>query len=320
MFLLEFFILNMSTQSSTKQKEKEIRAEWVVGSLVEVHSNSTSKWHTGAIMRIFTDAQGEWLEISYDVGNDNRLKQVSRDDHEIIRPAISNTTKINVKEFTIVSGYIRSNSRNVFSKDIIELCMFYFMNMIMEKWDQKNSCRMPFAKKVHLGIISICYTSCLYWKNAFMTAVVDNGFNHWSFKMCSLNYGNNELILGIWDTIKTKRIVTGKWFGADEIFGYGWDCKKAMLHGNSLFRSSYSRKYGDVISKGDIVHLFLDMNKLELTFGVNNKIFEKAFVVEQSKYVAAVSFHITTGHGAVMQFLTYRWLKFAPQDRSKWLM
>eukprot|EP01083_Nonionella_stella_P286075 973681_1 len=110
------------TQSSIDQKEKEIRAGWKDGSVVEVYSASASKWYKGEIKRIFTDAEGEWLEVLYDAGNDIRHKQVSRDDTDTIRPFIihphiSDTIKNNENKDMNISNTQSSEANVPIQKD-----------------------------------------------------------------------------------------------------------------------------------------------------------------------------------------------------------
>eukprot|EP01084_Bolivina_argentea_P252903 424660_1 len=82
------------TQSSIDQKEKEIRAGWKDGSVVEVYSASASKWYKGEIKRIFTDAEGEWLEVLYWT----RQKQIPRDSKELhISEILRNELKVGSK-------------------------------------------------------------------------------------------------------------------------------------------------------------------------------------------------------------------------------
>eukprot|EP01083_Nonionella_stella_P193934 715672_1 len=77
-------MLNEITQNEEQAQEtrKRIRKSWVVGSTVEIYSSSLRKWFDGQVIRIFTDAEGEWLEVKY---SDNKVKQIQRL-NEHIRP------------------------------------------------------------------------------------------------------------------------------------------------------------------------------------------------------------------------------------------
>ena len=64
-----------------------IRSLWKIGSFVEVHSTSSSKWVTGKITRIFVGQHHpEMLEIRYRVHGHSRSKSISRDDTVSLRP------------------------------------------------------------------------------------------------------------------------------------------------------------------------------------------------------------------------------------------
>ena len=47
--------------------------------------------------------------------------------------------------------------------------------------------------------------------------------------------------------------------------------------------------YGKYVKEGDIIELHLDMNKLELSYSVNNNKYGKAFDVDPCSYKIAVS-------------------------------
>jgi len=66
--------------------DSAIRDNWKVTDHVEIWSESAQKWFQGTIVRIFTDDEGEWIEVQYKADNDLRLKQVERHSPEDIRP------------------------------------------------------------------------------------------------------------------------------------------------------------------------------------------------------------------------------------------
>eukprot|EP01083_Nonionella_stella_P033063 90516_1 len=63
-----------------------VRRIWKVGSLCEVYSNSSQKWCKGIISKIFTDEEGEWIEVKYEVKSAWRCREIPRDDTEAVRP------------------------------------------------------------------------------------------------------------------------------------------------------------------------------------------------------------------------------------------
>jgi len=45
--------------------ENQVRAEWKTGAQCQIWSNSERKWFPGEVAQIFTDEQGEWLEVGW---------------------------------------------------------------------------------------------------------------------------------------------------------------------------------------------------------------------------------------------------------------
>ena len=60
---------------------------------VEIYSESAEQWLAAEIVRIFSDDEGEWVEVQYTAGTDHRLKQVPRDSPDDIRPVVPHEKK-----------------------------------------------------------------------------------------------------------------------------------------------------------------------------------------------------------------------------------
>jgi len=74
------------------------RNDWTIGSTVEVYSMSLQKWSRGQITNIFTDAEGEWIIVVYDVETPSgkiikRTKETQRS-YDDIRPAEGEAKKV----------------------------------------------------------------------------------------------------------------------------------------------------------------------------------------------------------------------------------
>eukprot|EP01084_Bolivina_argentea_P098579 177154_1 len=63
-----------------KQNNQSTRRLLKAGSECKIYSVSESKWFTGSVVRIFTDADGEWLEINYG----DRHKHVNRFSEDLL--------------------------------------------------------------------------------------------------------------------------------------------------------------------------------------------------------------------------------------------
>eukprot|EP01083_Nonionella_stella_P280957 955964_1 len=62
--------------------ENAIRAGWKTGANCQIYSNSKKKWFQGEVAQIFTDEEGEWLEVRYDKSMSKQVQRYSSD----IRP------------------------------------------------------------------------------------------------------------------------------------------------------------------------------------------------------------------------------------------
>jgi len=62
--------------------ENALRASWKTGSPCQIYSNSKKKWFMGEVAQIFTDEEGEWLEVRYDKSMSKQVQRYSSD----IRP------------------------------------------------------------------------------------------------------------------------------------------------------------------------------------------------------------------------------------------
>ncbi len=68
------------------EKDTKKRAEWKVGSAIQIFSKSENKWCNGKIRRIIVDRQGEWLQVEYQGTKGMRIKEMGRYEKEALRP------------------------------------------------------------------------------------------------------------------------------------------------------------------------------------------------------------------------------------------
>eukprot|EP01084_Bolivina_argentea_P012617 23615_1 len=61
------------------QTSKTLRDELKVDSKCQIYSRATNKMFSGTVARIFTDKEGEWLEVQYGT----RQKQIPRDSKDL---------------------------------------------------------------------------------------------------------------------------------------------------------------------------------------------------------------------------------------------
>jgi len=76
--------------------ENDIRAGWKTGDRCRIYSKSKKKWFRGEVSIIFTDEEGEWLEIRYDKSMSKQVQRYSADikpDPDYIRKRSGNASR-----------------------------------------------------------------------------------------------------------------------------------------------------------------------------------------------------------------------------------
>ena len=77
------------------------RKTWTVGSEVEVYSRSLSLWLAGSIGRVYSDDEGEWLEVNYAYGGYDRHKPQRRTS-ALLRSPSTNVNTVAADEGEVV--------------------------------------------------------------------------------------------------------------------------------------------------------------------------------------------------------------------------
>eukprot|EP01084_Bolivina_argentea_P268155 455392_1 len=75
--------LNFQGNDNEENMDDTIRESWKVDSKCEVYSVSKCKWYSAKIVNIFTDDEGEWLQVKYG----SSTKQIQRKNKQI-RPHV----------------------------------------------------------------------------------------------------------------------------------------------------------------------------------------------------------------------------------------
>ena len=76
-----------------------IRLSWEKGHGVEIYSVSKGKWFPGKILRIFNDAEGEWLEVKYGTSTTKEVRRWSPN----IRSIQRSTPRLKMGKFLVCS-------------------------------------------------------------------------------------------------------------------------------------------------------------------------------------------------------------------------
>eukprot|EP01084_Bolivina_argentea_P154753 269746_1 len=121
------------------------RELWITGNKCEIYSRSKQKWYPGRIDKIFTDEEGEWLEIRYGKSMTKQVQRYSAD----IRPYSDPSNMFNFHDLvlnrqdtqTLIAGYNRTIGPSRCSKEINVIC-FKFLFFVEEEdtvrrlWDK----------------------------------------------------------------------------------------------------------------------------------------------------------------------------------------
>lgn len=129
--------------------------------------------------------------------------------------------------------------------------------------------------------------------SACLTTTAIKGKHHWKFKITKWPKAIYAyIILGIVKDNQDFNKIAGTFLGHHANATYCWDLQQMELniHGNEGI-SEWKGGYGTSPVQGDTVDMYLDLDALVLSFGVNGTHFGKAFDVDAGYgYVGAVSF------------------------------
>jgi len=128
------------------------------------------------------------------------------------------------------------------------------------------------------------------WGSAFLTETVREGLHHWRFKLQSLDSRRRYYVLfGIWKTQSGPPILDS-FFTDRKHNGYALNVIDGTLTDPRL-PGCGGIKYAAYCKAGDTVDMFLDLERLLLTFAINGKHYEKGQRVEEAEYKAAVTMY-----------------------------
>ena len=137
--------------------------------------------------------------------------------------------------------------------------------------------------------------------NAFLSNTIESGLHHWSFRINQDDYDSYTYI-GIWNDAKDPKECFNVWpqsiiIDGDKPAYYGLNLTYGELMGGGKedkHAARFQNLYCDPCAIGDIVYMNVDLNKNELSYGINDKPFRKAFDVEPGVYRAVVSFEVAS--------------------------
>ena len=193
---------------------------------------------------------------------------------------------INIK--LTVSGYLRESQKllpsSLIIPDLIEhLCLAYYYND--HNWDTKYIFE---TMKLKNNIISLTTQgSC----TAFLNNIIYSGKHYWRFKIISCRDGyEGSITIGIWN-IKDKLDNSGQ-RPIDTNFTYGMSSSYGLRANiGKKIHIGYSQKYAIPCKRNDIIDMYVDFDKLELKFSINEIDYGIAYNITQGNYIAAVALY-----------------------------
>eukprot|EP01084_Bolivina_argentea_P304807 526505_1 len=140
--------------------ENAIRDGWKTGSHCQIYSNSKKKWFQGEVTQIFTDEEGEWLEVRYRYDNKSTSKQVTRYSSDI-RPIQDDIYSSNDNKKVQYD-----ESTNIKEFDFEEFCKKWNELLKQQKYKEAEKLCHQFLEKssTFSGYLHSCLAD-LYLKN-----------------------------------------------------------------------------------------------------------------------------------------------------------
>eukprot|EP01084_Bolivina_argentea_P002041 3763_1 len=198
---------------------------------------------------------------------------------------ISYNDKIEAKDKSTINGYIRETEQNIFSSNnesfynnipmiINYLCIKYY-HISKDRFDP-----ILHGNGVSVSDNKITKTSWAGSSSSFLSNIVSNHKHHWRFKTVNLrptyigvranktDPNNNDL-----------NSIHYPWGGDDQNGSFGIHLYTGELRGDP---QRNNEKYCPGCNSGDIIDMYLDLNKFELSFAINNKHYGKAFDVDKT--------------------------------------
>eukprot|EP01084_Bolivina_argentea_P109257 195268_1 len=210
---------------------------------------------------------------------------------------MSNLSKcIPQRVLVLVYGYLRE-CEDLFSAydsnpyynipDLVKhLCLSFYH--IKESWDKNYH-----GKTFKIIDENICIKTGNKWESVYLTNIVSEGTHHWRFKILELNQSalNSKPEIGIFKMKDDRKLKVDTYFLSGIDRGYSFSTAVSKLSDPET--GGRDKKYGSTASINDFIDMYLDLNELVLSWGINGKYFGKAFDVEKCQYKAAVALYST---------------------------
>ena len=167
-----------------------------------------------------------------------------------------------------------------------QICLCYYAQE-KDKWDIKLKGDYII---INDDIVSCDIEKHRNFQSAFLSKKISSGIHHWKFELIKFNIDQWNLF-GIWKTNSGVPLLN-TCFTNKRNNGYSF----VATHGKLLNLNDFymcGKEYGKKCKKGDIIDMYLNMNKLQLSFAINDKNYGKAYDIDNTQYRAAISMRPT---------------------------
>ena len=171
--------------------------------------------------------------------------------------------------------------------DIIYICAIYYD--VIDEFDPEYT---PNTFKIEDNIL----TKLKDGKHSVMLKKeLNGGCHHWKFLLLKYSQSNLTLSFGIFKTKQlTKDSINeycGKTPNCAYIFNVGF-YHKLNDHNKKLVGFCLSKKrYGEKCTTNDIIDMYLDLDKLELSYAINGKNYGVAHNIDKCQYRACINMY-----------------------------
>eukprot|EP01084_Bolivina_argentea_P047918 88339_1 len=271
--------------------------------------------HTAAIKICDLRNRSHILENNY-----NQSQQHVNKCAQLLKPCprVRGTEKTVSKLHEIIKG-INVNLMNP-HRDNIQLNLVFDENILIElindfgvvlqdSWDQtmkgSNIVMNKSIASIEIKGIPGGRRNTNSYQTVFLSNILASGFHHWRFKM-NIQHSRDlfDGLIGIWKVNTGHRQqLLNSYFTSSINNGYGFVAQRQKLTNTENIMQLQQTNYGKTANKGSYVDMYLDLDKYELTFGVNGEKFETAFHIDQTVYRAAVS--LSAGDTEGVELISY---------------
>ena len=213
---------------------------------------------------------------------------------------VTNYKHIHQSTKDLINGFIRgfealfSNEHSAFNipVSINYICaLFYYLT---DEWNKDRMARKYEISDDKLTLSSTGKEGGSDETCACLTAIARSGQNHWKFKIDKWPHPGtyDYVVIGVIKENANFDKVISKWLGGIVNTTYCWDMASTELNvHNSDDSDTWIAGYGVKGKEGDIIDMYLDLDKYELSFAVNGKNYGKSHDVDKEYgYIGIVSF------------------------------